>query len=110
LFQLQLAIRNCHLALVAAPINPTKEYIYSGGLLASIEGGTTKYYLPDHLSNRMTANSSGSITNEQGHFPFGESWYGSEDKSKFTTYERDIESGNDHAMFRSYVSRRDREY
>jgi RHS repeat-associated protein len=88
----------------ATPTNPTKEYIYSGGLLASIEGGTTKYYLPDHLSTRMTM--AGGTTTEQGHYPFGESLYGSTaEKWKFTTYERDTESGNDYASFRSYVNR-----
>jgi RHS repeat-associated protein len=88
----------------ATPTNPTKEYIYSGGLLASIEGGTTKYHLPDHLSTRMTM--ANGTTTEQGHYPFGESWYGSTaEKWKFTTYERDTESGNDYANFRSYVSR-----
>jgi RHS repeat-associated protein len=88
----------------AAPANPSREYIYSGGLLASIEGGTTKYYLPDHLSTRMTM-ANGTAT-EQGHYPFGESWYGStSEKWKFTSYERDPESGNDYANFRSYVNR-----
>jgi RHS repeat-associated protein len=37
-----------------------------------------------------------------GHYPFGETWYeaGKVDKWKFTTYERDAESGLDYAMFR----------
>jgi RHS repeat-associated protein len=91
----------------AAATSPTREYIYSGGLLASIEGGTTKYYFPDHLSTRVTM--ANGTTTEQGHYPFGENWYGSmTEKEKFTTYERDTESGNDYATFRSYVSRHGR--
>ncbi len=42
----------------------------------------------------------------QGHFPFGEMWYDSgATKWKFTTHERDSESGNDYAMARYDVSR-----
>ena len=42
--------------------------------------------------------------------PFGEIWYqtaspGWTSKWKFTSYERDAESGNDYAMFRTYVNR-----
>ena len=87
----------------AAPASPTREYIYSGSLLAKLEGANTTYYYPDQLSTRMTK--TGGTTVEQGNFPFGENWYGSTDKWKFTTYERDTESGNDYAMMRSYVNR-----
>lgn len=43
-------------------------------------------------------------------YPYGEAWYETDtpDKWKFTTYERDLgggESGNDYAMFRTYVNR-----
>jgi RHS repeat-associated protein len=50
---------------------------------------------------------SGSTTTEQGQHPFGENWYPTnpDEKWKFTSYERDVESGNDYAMFRSYVNR-----
>src|SRR5262249_20087167 len=51
-------------------------------------------------------NSSGTVVNQLGHFPFGESWYSTTaDKLFFTTYERDSESGNDYAMMRSHVNR-----
>src|SRR6267143_1505833 len=53
--------------------SPTKEYVYSGGtLLATIAGTTTTYHHPDHLSVRVTTDSSGNEIGEQGHFPFGE--------------------------------------
>ncbi len=38
----------------AAPSAPTREYIYSGNtLLTKIEGSTTQYFHPDHLSSRV---------------------------------------------------------
>jgi len=81
----------------------SKEYIYSGSqLLATIAGSTTTYHHLDHLSVRMSTNASGSKVGEQGHFPFGESWYlkNTTTKWQFTSYERDAESGNDYAIFR----------
>jgi RHS repeat-associated protein len=90
----------------AAVGSPTREYLYAGGsLLARIDGSTTKYYHRDHLSNRLTTDSSGTALEQKGHFPFGEDWYQGSDKLKFTTYERESESGNDYAMARSYVNR-----
>ena len=88
--------------------SPLREYVYSGTqLLATIEGGAMKYHLNDHLSARVTTDSSGIKIGEQGHYPFGESWYSTNTTTKwqFTSYERDSESGNDYAMMRQYVSR-----
>src|SRR5712692_2920669 len=87
---------------------PSCEYIYAGSsLLAKIEGGVTNYYHPDHLSARVTTDSSGNIAGQQGHYPFGDSWYAQSTTSKwqFTSYERDSESGNDYAMARFNISR-----
>jgi RHS repeat-associated protein len=92
----------------AAPASPTKEYFYAGGrLLATIAGTTTTYHHPDHLSARVTTDSSGSKIGEQGHYPYGESWYAANTTTKwqFTSYERDPESGNDYAMMRYGVNR-----
>lgn len=92
----------------AAPSAPAREYIYSGSaMLAKIEGGVTKYYQADHLSTRMTTDPNGNVVGQQGHFPFGESWYASSATTKwqFTSYERDPESGNDYAMARYDVNR-----
>jgi RHS repeat-associated protein len=97
----------------AGVTSPSREYVYSGGTMtAKIAGSTTTYYHGDHLSNRLVTDSSGNVVEQLGHFPFGESWYdtGSE-KHKFTTYERDAESGagagagNDYAMARYDVNR-----
>jgi RHS repeat-associated protein len=51
--------------------------------------------------------SSGNVIGEQGHYPFGESWYAQSTTTKwmFTTYERDAESGNDYASFRYDINR-----
>jgi len=92
----------------AAPGSPTREYIYSGSaLVAKIEGSTTNYYHQDHLSVRATTDSSGNLAGQQGHYPYGESWYvvSTTTKWQFTSYERDAESGNDYAMFRYHVNR-----
>ncbi len=90
-----------------ASTSPSREYIYSGGtLLAKIDSSGTKYYHQDHLSNRVVTDSTGNTLAQMGHFPYGESWYNaSNDKLLFTSYERDSESSNDHAMMRSSVNR-----
>ncbi len=78
---------------------------HSGGmLLATLAGGNTTYHHSDHLSVRVSTNSSGAKVGEQGHFPYGENWYQANTTTKFifTSYERDSESGNDYAMARYY--------
>src|SRR5712692_8091344 len=47
------------------------------------------------------------LAGQQGHYPFGESWYSASTTTKwqFTSYERDAESGNDYAMARYHISR-----
>src|SRR5208282_2716858 len=92
----------------ASPSSPTKEYIYSGGaLLATVTSSSATYHHSDHLSVRMSTNTSGTDIADQGHFPFGESWYMGSGGTKwqFTTYERDAESGNDYAQARYNVNR-----
>jgi RHS repeat-associated protein len=78
-----------------------------GALLAKIEAGVTKYYHQDHLSNRVITDAGGNKIGESGHYPFGENWYesGGINKLKFTTYERDGESGNDYALARYHINR-----
>jgi RHS repeat-associated protein len=91
-----------------APTSPTREYIYTGNtLIAKIETSATNYYHPDHLSVRTLTDSSGNLAGQQGHYPFGESWYltNTTTKWEFTSYERDSETGNDYAMFRYDISR-----
>jgi RHS repeat-associated protein len=102
----------------AAPSSPSREYIYSGSqLLATVSGGATTYQHPDHLSVRLSTDSSGNVTRTFGHFPFGEAWYetGTASKWKFTSRvsgfvlanpelnkARDTESNNDYALARFY--------
>jgi len=61
----------------------------------------------DNLSVRLVTDGNGNVTGQQGHYPFGESWYatGATTKWKFTGYERDAESANDYAMARYDVNR-----
>jgi RHS repeat-associated protein len=103
----------------AAPTSPSREYIQSAAtgqpqLLAMIAGGTTTtFYHNDHLSVRLTTDGTvgsptyGQVLSQEGHFPFGESWYQSGPTNKwfFTSYDRDSESGLDYALARYYDSR-----
>jgi RHS repeat-associated protein len=92
----------------AAVSSPSREYLYnSGQLMATINSSGMQYHIPDHLSVRVTTNSSGSEIGQQGHFPYGESWYASSTTTnwQFTTYERDAESSNDYAQARYNVNR-----
>jgi len=102
----------------AAPASPSREYIYSGAqLLATVTGSgptaTTTYHHADHLSVRVTTDGTtgsptyGQVIGQQGHFPFGESWYQVNTTTKwfFTSYEHDGESGLDYALARYYDSR-----
>jgi len=85
----------------------TSKYVYAGGqLLATVAGGVT-YHYPDHLSARLETNATGTVTRTFGHLPFGETWYetGTAIKWKFTSYERDAESGLDYSIFRYDSSR-----
>jgi RHS repeat-associated protein len=81
------------------------DYIYSGSrMIAKAWGLTTKYFLTDRLSVRMTLNSSGNVLVRQAHLPFGEGFgeSGAQEKHQFTSYERDSESGTDYAINRQY--------
>ena len=77
-------------------------------MLATIRPGTTTYYHPDHLSTRAQTDATGATVRNSGNLPFGDTWYvsGNSTKWKFTTYERDAESGSviDYAQFRYYHS------
>jgi RHS repeat-associated protein len=103
----------------ATPTSPSREYVQSAAtgqpqLLAMITGGTTTtFYHNDHLSVRLTTDGTvgsptyGQVLSQEGHFPFGESWYQSGPTNKwfFTSYDRDSESGLDYALARYYDSR-----
>jgi RHS repeat-associated protein len=92
----------------APATSPTAEYIYARGKrVATIAAGVTTYHYWDHMSIRSSANATGEIVRTFGHYPFGETWYetGTVDKWKFTTYERDAESGLDYASARFHSSR-----
>jgi len=102
-----------------------KEYIYGAtGLVATIEPTAvnpngTRYSTPDHLgSPRVLTNSSAGVVSRHDYMPFGEELgagiggrtigmgFGVADgaRQKFTSYERDSESGLDFAAARFYSS------
>ncbi len=102
----------------AVPAAPSREYIVAGGTrIAKIASGATVYYHRDQVSTRVTTDANGNVVSQQGHYPFGESWYQSgatpnstppnplPTDQQFTTYQRDFESGNDYALAREFVDR-----
>jgi RHS repeat-associated protein len=80
---------------------PTVEYVYGHNRLAHIANGAITYEHRDHLSPRLYTDANGNKLGENGHFPFGESWYSSGPTSTwvFGTYQRD---GFDNALARQY--------
>jgi RHS repeat-associated protein len=83
------------------------EYISAGSkMVATVAGTVTRYYVSDRLSTRLTLDANGNIVGRQGHLPFGEEsgTSGEQEKHRFTSYERDSESGLDYAVNRQYAS------
>jgi RHS repeat-associated protein len=86
-----------------AASSPLAEYVYTGNrLLATIDSSGVTYHYPDHLSTRVSADASATVTRSFGHLPFGGTWYenGIVSKWKFTTYEHDSESNLEYAQAR----------
>lgn len=100
-----------------------KEYVYSGtGLVATIEptainSNGTRYATADHLgSPRVITNSSAGVVSRHDYMPFGEeigsgvggrtvgSGFGVAEglRKKFTSHERDVETGLDYMQARYY--------
>lgn len=109
------------------PSTPTKEYIYGGNgvLLAVVEPNNPdtnqaiKYVTPDHLNTpRVTTDANGNVISRHDYMPFGEEitpdvgnrasvqGYSGGDsiRQKFTSHERDEETGLDFAQARYFSS------
>jgi RHS repeat-associated protein len=88
----------------------TTYYVWEGAQViaeysnAAAGSGGTSYYLADRLSTRMITDSSGAFKGTQDHLPFGEEagTSGTGEKHRFTSYERDSDSGSDYAMNRQH--------
>jgi RHS repeat-associated protein len=88
----------------------TTYYIWEGAQViaeysnAPAGSGGTSYYLADRLSTRMTTDSNGTFKGTQDHLPFGEEGgtSGTNEKHRFTSYERDGESNSDQAINRQH--------
>jgi RHS repeat-associated protein len=110
-----------------APSIPTKEYIYGGNgvLLAVVEpdnpdtNQAIKYLTPDHLDTpRVSTDANGNVISRHDYMPFGEEitsdignrasvqGYSGADsiRQKFTSHERDEETGLDFAQARYFSS------
>jgi RHS repeat-associated protein len=78
-------------------------YFYAGSrLVAKDVGLSRRFFLSDRLSVRLALDGSGNAVGRQGHLPFGEDMAGSgeQDKHRFTSYDRDAETGLDYAVNR----------
>jgi RHS repeat-associated protein len=92
---------------------PSKEYVYSAsGLLATAQAGTVRYVTPDHLGTpRVISNSNGTVASRHDYLPFGAELFAAGGRTtgqgytaadtaplrqKFTSKERDVESGLDY--------------
>jgi RHS repeat-associated protein len=68
-------------------------------------GGGLRYYLADRLSTRAVLDGAGNVIGTQDSQPFGEEGLmsaGEVEKHRFTSYERDGETGTDYAINRQY--------
>ncbi|MCC6743069.1 MAG: RHS repeat-associated core domain-containing protein [Acidobacteria bacterium] len=98
------------------PASPTKEYVYgASGLLATVDSSGVKYITPDHLgSTRVVTDGANAVTSRHDYFPFGEEigalnrpapGYGQAGpRQKFTSKERDVETGLDYFGARYFAS------
>jgi len=87
------------------------QYVYYGSrMIGRVTGASTQYFLSDRLSTRLVLDGSGNVIGRQGHLPFGEDFgaSGTQEKHHLTGYERDAETGLDHAINRglSFVTGR----
>ena len=82
------------------------EYIYAGSrMVARDQSGVLRYYHQDRISTRVISDSSGAVMGTEDHLPFGEEagTTGESEKHRFTSYERDSESGTDYAVNRQHM-------
>jgi len=90
------------------PDNSWRDFIYFGSrLIAEATSSDAFYHHQDRVSTRLVSNASGSVNAQQQTAPFGEVMTDtspSQTKFKFTSYERDGETGNDYALNRQYAS------
>ena len=84
------------------------EYVFAGSRMVEREqSGVVRYFLQDRLSTRVITDGSGNLVGREDHLPFGEdsgTGSGETEKHRFTSYERDSESGSDYAINRQYAT------
>ena len=82
------------------------DYVQAGGRqVARLASGVVTWYLSDRLSVRLLLDNGGAVVGRQGHLPYGEEvgTSGQQEKRRFTSYERDAETGLDYAVNRYYA-------
>jgi RHS repeat-associated protein len=74
-------------------------------MIAREQAGTLRYLHQDRLSTRLMTDGSGLVVGTMDHLPYGEdaaTGAGETEKHRFTSYERDTESGTDYAINRQH--------
>ncbi len=94
------------------PDNSWRDFIYfESQMIAEATSSDAVYHHKDRVSTRLLSNASGTVNVRQQTAPFGEVMSDSnpsQTKFKFTTYERDSETGGDYALNRQYAANRAR--
>jgi RHS repeat-associated protein len=89
----------------------TTYYVWEGSNVIAEYGnapagsGGTRFYHPDRLSNRLITDGTGLVKGTMDNLPFGEdavTGTGESEKHRFTSYERDTETGSDYAVNRQH--------
>jgi RHS repeat-associated protein len=87
------------------------DYVYASNLMIGTGSGNAlsgtasfTYFLSDRLNTRVLTDKYGNYAGQQSHLPFGEDFgeSGTQEKHRFTTYERDAEATTDYAVNRHY--------
>jgi RHS repeat-associated protein len=80
------------------------EYVHTGRVMIREQGSAIRYYHSDRLSTRLITDGTGTVVGTEDHLLFGEDGgvVGESEKHRFTSYERDSESGTDYAVNRQY--------
>jgi RHS repeat-associated protein len=90
------------------------DYIYAGSKMVAryFSMNQIRYFINDRLGVRLILDNGGNVVGRQTTLTYGEEVgsSGESDKHKFTSYERDAETGLDYAVNRFYSSSTDRFY
>jgi YD repeat-containing protein len=85
--------------------NNLVSYIAMGGaVIAKVSASAIRYFLRDRMCERLVLDSNATVVGQMNTLPYGEDFAesGEQDKHHYVDYERDVETGKDFAINRSY--------